>query len=271
MNGLPYYKRYPRDFIEGTIGLPFELKTTYAFILDLIYMQNGDLPDDDRYISGLLGVSVRKWNSLRQGLIDANKLHVSGKYLKNYRAIIELENTVKLQDKMRENASGARKNKGLQKPKLSHTDTDTYIKEDTSVSSKKCIGFAELAFVLDDGHAQAVIDHRRKIKKPLTAHAAKLLASKFGQTANPNAAADHMISNGWQGFEPDWVSGKVAMQNRVGDPYAKYRSQDWKIMRNGDVYARRGADDDWMEVSVPADAVAPIAMFDYRQKLEAVG
>jgi hypothetical protein len=50
-----------------------------------------------------------------------------------------------------------------------------------------------------------VIDHRRAIKKPLTAHAAKLLAAKFAQWHDPNAAADAMIANGWQGFDPSWM------------------------------------------------------------------
>ena len=114
MNGLPYYKRYPRDFIEGTIGMPFELKVTYSFILDLIYMQGGNLPDDPRYISGLLGASVRKWKSLRQGLIDAGKLQVitnaEGTFLTNYRAVSELETLAKLSRKQSENRSRPNKN-----------------------------------------------------------------------------------------------------------------------------------------------------------------
>lgn len=81
MNGLPYYKAYPRDFIEGTIGMPFEIKCAYRVVLDLIYMQGGELPDDARYISGLLGCSVRKWKSIRSALIQAGKIHVSGEFL----------------------------------------------------------------------------------------------------------------------------------------------------------------------------------------------
>lgn len=134
MNGLPYYKRYPRDFIEGTIGLPFEVKTTYAFILDLIYMQSGKLPDDPRYIAGLLGVSTRKWASLRQQLIDHGKLAASGGYLTNYRALSELENLAKLQRKQSENASAPRKNKDLQKPRPSHTEPEPDTYRDTNVS-----------------------------------------------------------------------------------------------------------------------------------------
>lgn len=126
MNGLPYYKRYPRDFIEGTQGMPYELKVVYSFILDLIYVQSGRLPDDPRYIAGVLGVSVRKWNSLRQGLIDSGKLAVSGGHLTNYRALSELESLAKLQDKQRENATGPRKNKYLRKPRRSHTESEPY-------------------------------------------------------------------------------------------------------------------------------------------------
>lgn len=66
----------------------------------------------------------------------------------------------------------------------------------------------ELDAVLSPERAQAVIDHRRKIKKPLTDHAAKLLAAKFAQCPDPNAAADAMISNGWQGFEPEWIEAR---------------------------------------------------------------
>ena len=137
MNGLPYYKAYPRVFVEGTIGLPFEIKCAYRVVIDLIYMQGGDLPDDARYISGHLGCSLRKWKSIRAALVEMGKIQVSGEFLTNYRADKELETLAKLQDKMAENARQPRKNKGLEKPLQSHTEPepDTDIsKRDTNVS-----------------------------------------------------------------------------------------------------------------------------------------
>lgn len=65
-----------------------------------------------------------------------------------------------------------------------------------------------LLAVLDDERAGAVIEHRQRIRKPLTAHAAKLLAGKLAQAADPNSAADTMIANGWQGFEPAWLENR---------------------------------------------------------------
>lgn len=126
-NGLPYYPRYPRDFIEGTIGMSFEEKAAYSLVLDLIYMRNGRLPDDSRYIAGLLGVSVRRWNTLRKALLDARKLKVIGEFLTNDRAIIELKRLRKFQDKQSENRTGSSKNSDLEKPRSNHTDTYTDI------------------------------------------------------------------------------------------------------------------------------------------------
>lgn len=64
----------------------------------------------------------------------------------------------------------------------------------------------ELAQVLDRDHAEAVVAHRKAMGKKLTPHAAKLLAGKFAQVSDPNAGADTMIANGWQGFEPAWMA-----------------------------------------------------------------
>lgn len=126
MNGLPYYKAYPRDFLEGTIGMSFEEKGAYRLVLDLIYMQGGNLPDDARYISGHLGCTVRKWNMLRERLISLGKIAAENGIISNFRARNELETLRKFQDKQRENASGPRKNNELQKPRLNHTEPDTY-------------------------------------------------------------------------------------------------------------------------------------------------
>lgn len=67
----------------------------------------------------------------------------------------------------------------------------------------------ELAVVLDAERAAAVIEHRQRLRKPLTAYAAKRLALKFAQAPDANAAADAMVENGWQGFEPSWLADRI--------------------------------------------------------------
>lgn len=83
----------------------------------------------------------------------------------------------------------------------------------------------ELEAVLDSERAQAVVDHRRKLRKPLTARAAKLLAASFAKTTDPNASADAMIANGWQGFDPSWLANRQPRAN--GPPNG---------LGNGDVF-----------------------------------
>ncbi len=73
---------------------------------------------------------------------------------------------------------------------------------------------AELQAVLSSQQAEAVLEHRLRLRKPLTTYAARLLAAKFARTADPNAAADAMIANGWQGFDPAWL------EHRRGPPAA---------------------------------------------------
>lgn len=64
---------------------------------------------------------------------------------------------------------------------------------------------SELLTVLDEEHAVGVIEHRKALRRPLTGYAARLLARQFAKCMDPNAGADAMILNGWQGFEPEWL------------------------------------------------------------------
>lgn len=102
MHGMLFYKRYPRDFLEGTAKMPLELKGAYSILLDIIYIQNGFAPDDDLsdYIPGNLGCSKRKWTqTIRPKLIQMGKIErveVDGwLYIRNVRADLELDDAQK--------------------------------------------------------------------------------------------------------------------------------------------------------------------------------
>ena len=63
----------------------------------------------------------------------------------------------------------------------------------------------ELESVIGSELAAEVVDHRKRMRRPLTAGGAKRLAQKFLTVADPQAAARMMIDRGWQGFEAEWV------------------------------------------------------------------
>lgn len=52
--------------------------------------------------------------------------------------------------------------------------------------------------------ADAVIDHRRAKRSPLTLKAAQLLVKGFLATGQPEAAAEMMIERGWTALKPAW-------------------------------------------------------------------
>lgn len=124
---LPYYKRFPRDFLDGTIGLCLETKGAYAIVLDLIYMRDGRLADDARYIAGQLGCSVRKWTAIRKELFAAGKIQCANGIISNFRADYLTEESRKYQDNQREIAGLPRKNNTLRQPKPSQSESESDI------------------------------------------------------------------------------------------------------------------------------------------------
>jgi len=91
MTAHPWYKRYPMDFIHGTMGLTLEEKGAYSLCLDLMYERDGPIPDDARWIAGVCGCSLRKWKAIRARLIAIGKLAAVDGQLTNGRTDKELE------------------------------------------------------------------------------------------------------------------------------------------------------------------------------------
>ena len=129
---LPWYRRFPDNFIAGTVGLTLEEKGAYSLILDLMYVRGGPVPDEPRYIAGVCNCSVRKWNAIRQRLIDLGKIEAIDGHLTNHRAEIELENAAKTSREHAENGAkggnksaemkaDAKKNNALEQAGLDHT------------------------------------------------------------------------------------------------------------------------------------------------------
>lgn len=88
-----WYKRCGADFIHGTMMLTLEEKGAYSLCLDLIYDRGGPIPDDARWLAGVCGVSIRKWNVIRERLVSIGKLTIENGLISNSRAVFELVST----------------------------------------------------------------------------------------------------------------------------------------------------------------------------------
>lgn len=106
----PWYKRYPSDFIAGTISLSLEEAGAYSYIIDLIHDRGGPIPDDPQWIARVCGCSTRKWKGIRVKLIQAGKIYENDGFISSKRAEKDAETNAKEARKLSESgAKGAEK------------------------------------------------------------------------------------------------------------------------------------------------------------------
>ena len=91
MGDIRWYKRDPDAALAGMAELTLEERGAYNTVLDLIYSMEGNLKDDDRYISGWLRCDVRVWRRIRRRLTELGKLYLYAGCLHNKRADRELD------------------------------------------------------------------------------------------------------------------------------------------------------------------------------------
>jgi|SRR6516165_3331914 hypothetical protein len=89
MGTLHWYKRDPRLALQGMMHLTLEERGAYNSILDLIYMHDGKLRDDIKFVAAQIGTDIRIWRRLRARLLELKKLYVHGGYLRDEKADIE--------------------------------------------------------------------------------------------------------------------------------------------------------------------------------------
>jgi len=130
--------------------------------------------------------------------------------------------------------------------------------------------------VLSKEDADDVIEHRQRLRKPLTPRAAKLLANAFSEIepSMRSEAVDMMISSGWVGFKAEWFNNRSSSQAarqssgagmqpsellaenvmRISSQHIGRHTREalvrWAISRRGYVLSR-----DWKAVLVEIDTV----------------
>ncbi len=186
-------------------------------LLIMHYWQKGGLPTDERLIARIARLSPDQWADSRDVLAD---LFLAD--WRHKRIDAELAKADEIIGK-RKAAADARHSKS--KPDASAvqvqskstytgaspstTDLSSSLRSDDGAPAEPTPR-QHLETVVDAKRAKAVVEHRQRIRKPLTSRAAELMAGKLARCADPNAAADAIVANGWQGFEPEWLDNRAA-------------------------------------------------------------
>lgn len=106
------------------------------------------------------------------------------------------------------------------------------------------------AGILKPETAKAVVAHRKAKKAPLTLRSAELLAKAFAETGEPEAAAEMMILQGWQGFKPEWFANARAGPDRRqrGQPSSANDYLSAELRK----YANASSNDDFDGITIDA-------------------
>ena len=86
MGHLKWYKRDPRAALTGMMQLTLEERGAYNTILDLIYVHDGEVIDDETFLLPWLRVRAPTWRRLRARLLSLGKLYIRDGCLRSERA-----------------------------------------------------------------------------------------------------------------------------------------------------------------------------------------
>ncbi|MGI9192761.1 MAG: YdaU family protein [Chitinophagaceae bacterium] len=221
---------YIGDYLADTRRLSLAEHGAYMLLI-MEYWRNGGLPDNDAKLSRILGVSASEWAELAPVL---QEFFEPG--WKHKRIDAELAKNGEISERR-----AAAANKRWSCKSNANADASAYAKghanamrsqpqphiSSTEDIAREPTALAILSECLSEQTAADLIAHRKKLRKPLTARAAKLLAKDFVAYGKPEEAAEMMIKNGWQGFHPTWVTnqaaraGPAASQRGWGSLYAE--------------------------------------------------
>ncbi|MBL4801365.1 MAG: DUF1376 domain-containing protein [Emcibacter sp.] len=85
------YFMHIKSWQEGTEGLSLELEALYLRLINLMYQQDGFLPDDDDLISHKVFLSKRKYKTLKTQLLKTRKIYIGNGLLLNIKTLKELD------------------------------------------------------------------------------------------------------------------------------------------------------------------------------------
>lgn len=217
----PWMPLYVADYLADTRRLTTLEHGAYLLLI-MEYWRNGGLPAEDSKLARIAGVSVDEWSAMRETVSEFFSDGWRHKRIDDELAIADAR-SARARDKarLRHNRSDA-----TAQPQQSHSPARARPSQpqpqpqDSSLRSLSDARGARrsddpkeiLETVLSAEVAAGVVEHRRKLRKPITALAARGLAGAFAETGRPDDAARMMVERGWQGFKPDWFKRDNADQ-----------------------------------------------------------
>lgn len=240
-----WYPHYVRDFNAKTSHLSLAERGAYRALMDAYWEAQGPLPADERALCRMIGAFPDEWEQVRENVLSFFENRDGKLYHKRISEEIEkarsqhaekAERMAKARAKKAErqsidqlseqsidqsigqctgqsegtptpSPSPSPKNGRTEEPRI-YADEVGDVSRETLPSKPKRTPRDALCDILDKERADAVIEHRNRLRAPLTTRAAELLARQLALARDgPAAAADLMLERGWKGFKAEWDRG----------------------------------------------------------------
>jgi len=184
------------------------------------------LPDDDDLLARLACCSKEEWAELKPIVmgfwdLDSRRKEWTQKGQRKERLRVA-EKSAKQSHRAK---SGWNKRKNINAAAMpdqlrgnaTHNHNHTDEERTTNVVQKKISPASILSPLLGEKLAGEVVEHRQRIRAPMTAKAAQLMLKEFEQCSDPPSGAEMMIVRGWRGFKNDWFENETAKAKGNGN------------------------------------------------------
>lgn len=241
MAGELFFRFYPSRFMAGIRGLNAVEVKIYISLLCRIYEHNGPIENDPLVLATYCEVRRAAFDKALAKLLALGKLYQTDDgLLSNRTCDDEISQRASKSEFARRagvrSAQKRQKNQTLEETEAQRPFNQREVEmememdnnppypprgERSSGSSKKK---AErpldlLCEILPEETARAWLDHRLKIRKPMTPHAAKLMLAELRKLSDPVSSVNQSILAGWTGvFEVKRDTGPLL---GAGQPYRK--------------------------------------------------
>lgn len=234
-----WYPHYIERYRRKTGHLTIAEHGAYRLLMDAYWDNRGPLPADDNRLRRLIGADREEWDAVKEAVLaffvltpdgwlhetieeviaKADKQHAekaermaaarSRRWSEKQQGSDQItdQSSDQITDQKSEQitstslSSSSYKN---QEPRIGADDVGD-VSHETPPSKPKRTPRDALCEVLDEERAAALIEHRNKLRAPLTVRAAEMLGRDLMRARDgPAAAADLMLSRGWKGFKPEW-------------------------------------------------------------------
>lgn len=241
MSEQPYMQLWIADFLGDTLHLSDAEIGQYMLLLMAMWRNGGYLPDDPAKLARIARNPVSEAvmalfskceanASVCQKRLLAELEKARGKSVVRSAAGKAGAEAKALKNKTRRqaNASPLPSNcSSIAQAKVKHSPEPDSSNEESIIAETP---LSILKTVLDNEHAEAVLEYRKRRKQPLSLMAARRLAKQLARYDKPNEGAEEMILRNWQGFDPSWMAPRSN-----APPVAEPGKEAWrKALRQDD-------------------------------------